>query len=321
MDISIVLPVYNEKENLPILYGKLNGILKKLNRSYEIIFVDDGSKDGSYEVLKELAAGDPQVKVVQFRRNFGQTPAMAAGIDYSEGEIIVLMDSDLQNDPEDIPRLLAKIDEGYDVVSGWRKNRKDKFFTRKIPSWIANMIIRKISGVKVKDLGCSLKAYRKDVLKHVNLYGEMHRFIPIYASWVGAKIADIEVQHHSRRFGQSKYGISRTFKVLVDMFVMKFMGHYSTKPMYFFGKIAFINFFLSFLTLLLYGYRVFKNKQFLTDSSLLLVFLFWGMGMLFIGFGLLAELMMRVYHESQNKPIYFVKNTLNLKNPQKFKKF
>jgi glycosyltransferase involved in cell wall biosynthesis len=312
MDLSVVLPVYNEEENLPILHDKLNSVLKTLDKTYEIIMVDDGSSDNSYEVLKSLAEKDPHLKVIRFRRNFGQTPATAAGIDFAGGEVIVLMDSDLQNDPADIPRMLEKLDEGYDVVSGWRKNRKDKFFSRKIPSWIANRIIRKISGVKVKDLGCSLKAYKQDVLKNVNLYGEMHRFLPIYASWVGAKIADIPVQHLPRQFGESKYGISRTFKVLVDMLAMKFMGYYSTKPLYFFGKIAFLNFFLAFMSVLLYGYRVWKNNQFLTDRSLMLVFLFWGLGMLFIGFGLLAELVVRVYHESQNKPIYYVRETLNL---------
>lgn len=312
MDLSIVLPVYNERENLPILHEKLKKVLSGLNRSYEVIMVDDGSKDGSVEVLEELAKKDPDLKVIQFRRNFGQTPAMSAGIDYSSGEIIVLMDSDLQNDPEDIPRLLEKIEEGYDVVSGWRKNRQDRFFSRKIPSWIANRLIKKISGVEVKDLGCSLKAYKKEVLKNVRLYGEMHRFIPIYASWVGAKIGNIEVKHHPRMFGKSKYGISRTFKVLVDLFAMKFMGSYSTKPMYFFGKLAFLNFFLSLVSLGVYLYRAISTKQFLKEGSLLLVFLFWGLGMLFIGFGLLAEVMVRVYHESQNKPIYFVRKIINL---------
>ncbi|HCL56081.1 MAG TPA: glycosyltransferase [Spirochaetia bacterium] len=312
MDLSIVLPVYNEKDNLRLLYGKLNAVLSKYPKEYEVIFVNDGSKDGSELVLNELAKEDPKIKVIHFRKNFGQTPAMAAGIDYSKGEIIVLMDSDLQNDPEDIPRLLQKIDEGYDVVSGWRKKRKDTLFMRKIPSWIANKLIRKISGVEIKDLGCSLKAYKRDILKNVKLYGEMHRFISIHASWVGAKIANIEVQHHPRQFGQSKYGISRTFKVLVDMFAMKFTRSYSTKPMYFFGKIAFLNFFIGLASFGLYLYRAFKSNQFLTDPALLLVFLFWALGMLFIGFGLLSEIMVRVYHESQDKPIYHVKETVNL---------
>lgn len=314
MDLSIVLPVFNERENLPILHEKLDSVLRNLNKSYEIIMVDDGSIDGSYEVLKEIAQKDENLKVIQFRRNFGQTPATMAGIDYAKGDIIVIMDSDLQNDPADIPKLLEKIEEGYDVVSGWRKNRKDKFFARKIPSWIANRLIRKISGVKVKDLGCSLKAYKKEVLKNVKLYGEMHRFLPIYASWVGAKIADIPVGHHPRQFGQSKYGISRTFKVLVDLFTMKLRGSYSTKPMYFFGKIAFYNFFAAFLAACLYGYRVYKNHQFLSDRSLLIIFLFGGFGALFIGFGLLGELMIRIYHESQDKPIYHVREMCNIES-------
>lgn len=313
MDLSVILPVYNEKENLPILYQQLKEVLETLHCSYEIIMVDDGSKDGSDEVLKDLALKDPNLKAIFFRRNFGQTPATAAGIDHSSGKIIVIMDSDLQNDPKDIPKLLEKVNQGYDLVSGWRKNRKDKFFSRKIPSWIANRIIKKVSGVEVKDLGCSLKAYKREVLKNVKLYGEMHRFLPIYASWIGAKIDNIEVAHHPRQFGKSKYGISRTFKVLIDLLTMKFMGGYATKPMHFFGKLTFLNFFLSLAFLGVYVYRVIATKQFLKEGSLLLVFLFWGLGMLFLGFGLVAEIMVRTYYESQNKPTYFIKDYINLK--------
>lgn len=313
MDLSVILPVYNEKENLPILYQQLKEVLETLHCSYEIIMVDDGSKDGSDEVLKDLALKDPTLKAIFFRRNFGQTPATAAGIDHSSGKIIVIMDSDLQNDPKDIPKLLEKVNQGYDLVSGWRKNRKDKFFSRKIPSWLANRIIKKVSGVEVKDLGCSLKAYKREVLKNVKLYGEMHRFLPIYASWIGAKIDNIEVVHHPRQFGKSKYGISRTFKVLIDLLTMKFMGGYATKPMHFFGKLTFLNFFLSLVSLGVYVYRVIATKQFLKEGSLLLVFLFWGLGMLFLGFGLVAEIMVRTYYESQNKPIYFIKDCINLK--------
>lgn len=317
MDLSVILPVYNEKKNLPILYTQLKEVLETLNCSYEIIMVDDGSKDGSDEILKDLALKDPALKAIFFRRNFGQTPATAAGIDHSLGKIIVIMDSDLQNDPKDIPKLLEKINQGYDLVSGWRKNRKDKFFSRKIPSWLANRIIKKVSGVEVKDLGCSLKAYKREVLKNVKLYGEMHRFLPIYASWIGAKIDNIEVAHHPRKFGKSKYGISRTFRVLIDLLTIKFMGGYATKPMHFFGKLTFLNFFLSLAFLGVYVYRVISTKQFLKEGSLLLVFLFWGLGMLFLGFGLVAEIMVRTYYESQNKPIYFIKKTLNLPNKEK----
>lgn len=311
MYVSVVLPVYNERENLPILHQKLHDVLSGLGKDYEIILVDDGSTDGSVEALKEIAARDKKVKVIEFRRNFGQTPATAAGIDHAKGDIIVLMDSDLQNDPSDIPRLLEKIEEGYDLVSGWRKARKDKLFTRKIPSWIANRIIKKISGVKIKDLGCSLKAYRRDVLKNIKLYGDMHRFIPIYASWVGAKITNIEVQHHPRQFGSSKYGMSRIFKVMVDMLSMKFMGYYATKPMHFFGKLAILNFVLAAFYAVVYVYRAVVTKQYLREASLLIMALFFGLGLLFLGFGLIAEVMVRVYHESQNKPIYFVRNTYN----------
>jgi len=310
MDISVVLPVYNEQENIPLIYQRLKSVLEKINKSYEIIFVNDGSKDNSYEELLKIST-DKTVKIINFRRNFGQTAAMAAGIDHAQGEIIILMDSDLQNDPEDIPNLITKIEEGYDVVSGWRKDRKDPFFSRKLPSMIANMLIKKISGVKVKDLGCSLKAYKKDVIKSIKLYGDMHRFIPIYASWVGAKITDIPVKHHPRQFGKSKYGISRTFKVIIDLFGMKFLGSYSTKPMHFFGKIAGIHFFFAILWGFIYLYRAIKSKRFLTDESLILVFLLWALTILFIGFGLLAEIMVRVYHEAQDKPIYIIKEKIN----------
>ena len=310
MDISIVLPVYNEQENIPLIYQRLKSVLEKINKSYEIIFVNDGSKDNSYEELLKIST-DKTVKIINFRRNFGQTASMAAGIDYAQGEIIILMDSDLQNDPEDIPNLITKIEEGYDVVSGWRKDRKDPFFSRKLPSMIANMLIKKISGVKVKDLGCSLKAYKKDVIKSIKLYGDMHRFIPIYASWVGAKITDIPVKHHPRQFGKSKYGISRTFKVIIDLFGMKFLGSYSTKPMHFFGKIAGIHLIFTILWGFIYLYRAIKSKRFLTDESLILVFLLWALTILFIGFGLLAEIMVRVYHEAQDKPIYIIKEKIN----------
>ncbi|HOJ49839.1 MAG TPA: glycosyltransferase family 2 protein [Spirochaetota bacterium] len=311
MDLSIVLPVYNEEKNISLLYEKLDKVLKGLNKSYEIIFVNDGSKDNSYDELVKIAENDKNVKIINLRKNFGQTAAMAAGIDYSIGEIIILMDSDLQNDPEDIPALIDKINEGYDVVSGWRKKRKDPLFSRKIPSFIANLLIKKISNVNVKDLGCSLKAYKKDVLKSIRLYGDMHRFIPIYASWVGAKITDLPVKHHPRQFGKSKYGISRTFKVIIDLFAMKFLGSYSTKPMHFFGKIAGLHFIFAILWSFIYLYRVIKSKKFLTDESLVLIFLFWALTVLFIGFGLLAEVMVRVYHESQNKPTYIIKDKIN----------
>ena len=233
--LSVLLPVYNEEESLDLQYKAVVKALAGLKKSYEIIFVNDGSTDGSGEILRRIAARDKRVKVVNFRRNFGQTAAMAAGIDFSRGEILVFMDSDLQNEPEDIMKLLDQIEEGYDVVSGWRKNRQDKLISRKIPSKIANRLISRVTGVPLHDLGCSLKAYRGEVLRQVNLYGEMHRFIPVHASWIGARITEVPVGHHARQYGQSKYGIKRTFKVLLDLVTVKFMGSYSTKPIYVFG--------------------------------------------------------------------------------------
>ena len=239
--LSIVLPVYNEEENITLQYEKIIETVDQLKKSYEIIFVDDGSRDRSFEILERIAKKNKRVKVVQFRRNFGQTAAMAAGIDHSVGEVIVFMDSDLQNEPADIAHLLEKIEEGYDVVSGWRYERKDRLFSRKIPSKIANKLISKVTGVPLHDLGCSLKAYRADVLRKINLYGEMHRFIPIHTSWVGAKIIEIPVGHHPRQYGKSKYGIIRTFKVMLDLMTVKFLGSFATKPIYLYGGIGFVS--------------------------------------------------------------------------------
>src|ERR671912_1585101 len=246
-EISLFLPVLNEEPNLRPLHLKIDESLAALGRTAEIIYVDDGSTDGSLEVLKELAARDPRVRVIALRRNYGQTAAMAAGIDAARGEVLIPMDADLQNDPVDIARLMAKLDEGFDVVSGWRKERQDKMVTRKIPSAIANWIISFIGGVPLHDYGCSLKAYRREFLKDVRLYGEMHRFIPIYASWVGARVAEIPVRHHARTMGQSKYGLSRTLKVVFDLVTIKFMASYQTKPIYVFGSFGMIAFAVSFI--------------------------------------------------------------------------
>src|SRR6266536_1628229 len=234
-ELSVFLPGYNEEPNLTPLHAKLDEALKALGRTAEIIYVDDGSTDGSLKVLRELAQLDNRVRVVALRRNYGQTAAMAAGIDAACGEVLIPMDADMQNDPADITRLLEKLDEGYDVVSGWRKNRQDKLITRKIPSQVANRIISWIGGVPLHDYGCSLKAYRRDSLEDVRLYGEMHRFIPIYASWAGARVAEIPVEHHARNMGKSKYGLSRTLKVVFDLMTIKFMASYQTKPIYVFG--------------------------------------------------------------------------------------
>ena len=262
--LSILLPLYNEEENIRLQYEEITAAVDSLKVEYEILFVDDGSTDRSFEILSSIAAHDERVKLIQFRRNFGQTAAMAAGIDHSRGEILVFMDSDLQNDPRDIGRLLEKIEEGYDVVSGWRKKRKDNLFIRTIPSRIANRLIARVSGVRLHDLGCSLKAYRGEVLRQVKLYGEMHRFIPIHASWVGASITEIPVNHNPRRFGKSKYGIIRTFKVILDLFTVKFMGSYATKPIYIFGGAGIVLFAGSILS----GSAVILMKLFLRHSMI-----------------------------------------------------
>src|SRR5204863_5155298 len=246
-DLSIFLPVFNEEPNLLPLHAKLDEALKTLGRSAEIIYVDDGSTDGSLKILRQIAQLDPRVRVVALRRNYGQTAAMAAGIDAARGRVLIPMDADLQNDPADIARLLEKLDEGYDVVSGWRKNRQDKLISRKIPSQIANRVISWIGGVPLHDYGCSLKAYRRDVIQDVKLYGEMHRFIPIYAAWAGARVTEIPVDHHARTMGKSKYGISRTVKVIFDLMTIKFMASYGTKPIYVFGTFGMLAFFASIL--------------------------------------------------------------------------
>ncbi|MCL1833131.1 MAG: glycosyltransferase family 2 protein [Leptospirales bacterium] len=311
--LSVMLPVYNEEKSIEPQYKAVLNAVKKLNKTYEIIFVDDGSTDQSPELLKSIAKRDKNVKVVLFRKNFGQTAAMAAGIDFSTGEVIVFMDSDLQNEPEDIAKLLEKIDEGYDVVSGWRNKRQDKWLSRKLPSKIANYIISKVTGVPLHDLGCSLKAYRGDILRQVNLYGEMHRFIPIHASWVGAKITEIPVGHHARQFGKSKYGIIRTFKVILDLITVKFMGSYSTKPIYVFGGTGLISFLLSF------GFgaaaivmKILEIQNITRNPFFMIAIMFFIIGVLFIQMGILAEIMIRIYHEAKQMPPYKVKETINI---------
>jgi glycosyltransferase involved in cell wall biosynthesis len=313
MSVSVVLPVYNEEENINLQYQNITKNLDPLKINYEIIFVDDGSTDKSFELIRELASNDGRVRAVRFRRNFGQTAAMSAGINHSSGEIIVFMDSDLQNDAEDIKRLLDKIHEGYDVVSGWRVDRKDKLISRKIPSKIANWLIAKVSGVPLHDLGCSLKAYRGDVIRQVKLYGEMHRFIPVHASWVGARITEIPVSHHERIYGESKYGIIRTFKVMLDLITVKFMGSYSTKPIYIFGGIGFILFALSLVSFgAVLAMKIFMNHSMIRNPLLLLTIMLILLSVMLILLGILAEILIRIYHESQDKTPYSVKEKLNL---------
>jgi glycosyltransferase involved in cell wall biosynthesis len=312
IEISVVLPVYNEEKSLHLLHAELKSALDALGRSYEIIYVDDGSRDASAERLAELAARDPSVVVIQLRRNYGQTAAISAGIDYSQGELIVLLDADLQNDPADIGRLLAKLDEGYDVVSGWRKHRQDTFISRRLPSILANRLISKVTGVHLHDYGCTLKAYRREVLGPVRLYGEMHRFIPVYAHWGGARITELPVNHRARRFGYSKYGIMRTARVVIDLMTVKFMGSYATKPHYAFGYVGMLLGVASVLAEVLAVVqrltppyvRMHNNPLMLFGAVLFVVAVQVAM------MGLLAELIMRTYYESQGKSTYAVRLTV-----------
>ena len=310
-EVSVFLPVYNEEPNLLPLHERLDQALSVLGRSAEIVYVDDGSTDGSLRVLRELAEADERVRVVALRRNYGQTAAMAAGIDAARGKVLIPMDADLQNDPADIIRLLSKLDEGYDVVSGWRKNRKDKLVTRKIPSMIANKLISWIGGVPLHDYGCSLKAYRRESLTDVRLYGEMHRFIPIYASWAGARVSEIPVEHHPRTMGKSKYGLSRTLKVIFDLMTIKFMASYQTKPIYVFGSFGMLAFGVSlFAGLYAVFLKIIHKADFVQTPLPILAIVMFAVGVQFLLMGLLAEMLVRTYHESQAKAIYAVREKI-----------
>ncbi len=310
-EISVFLPVYNEEPNLRPLHAKLDEALKSLRRSAEIVYVDDGSTDGSLKILREISEFDPRVRVVALRRNYGQTAAMAAGIDAAKGNVLIPMDADLQNDPADIVRLLEKLDEGYNVVSGWRKNRKDKMVTRKLPSMMANRLISWIGGVPLHDYGCSLKAYRRESLQDVRLYGEMHRFIPIYAAWAGARVTEIPVEHHARTMGKSKYGLSRTFKVIFDLMTIKFMASYQTKPIYVFGSFGMLAFAISFLGGLYAVFlKIIHKADFVQTPLPILSIVMFAVGVQFLLMGLLAEMLVRTYHESQAKSIYAVRERL-----------
>ena len=314
--ISVIIPIYNEKDNIPLLYQKLSQELPTLGR-FEVVIVDDGSKDGSDQLLIDLAKKDIRFKAIILRRNFGQTAAMMAGIDFASGEIIVPMDGDLQNDPADIRRLIEKLDEGFDVVSGWRKDRQDAAFKRNLPSRIANRLISWISGVHLHDYGCSLKAYHRDVIKGVKLYGEMHRFIPIYASWLGAKVTEIPVTHHARVHGKSKYGLERVAKVILDLLVVKFLAKYATKPIYVFGGFGFFSIGVSALAMLYALYlKLFEGVSFILTPLPLVTVMAFITGIMSILMGLLAELVMRTYYESQNKSVYLVKHTVNIESSQ-----
>jgi glycosyltransferase involved in cell wall biosynthesis len=317
-ELSLFLPVLNEEDNLRPMHAKIAASLDALGKTAEVIYIDDGSTDKSLSVLREIAASDKRVRVITLRRNYGQTAAMSAGIDAAKGDILIPMDADLQNDPADIKRLLDKLNEGFDVVSGWRKNRQDKLISRKIPSQIANRIISWIGGVPLHDYGCSLKAYRRDVIQDVRLYGEMHRFIPIYASWAGARVTEIPVEHHARTMGKSKYGISRTIKVVFDLMTIKFMASYQTKPIYVFGTFGMIAFIVSILS---GAYAIFMKfakvlgiesfqADFVETPLPILCIVMFAISLQFFLMGLLAEMLVRTYHESQDKAIYAVREKI-----------
>lgn len=311
INLSVIIPVYNEDGNVEPLYDMLKPVLEQLDRPYEIIFIDDGSKDGTYESLRKLNESDSMCKVIRFRRNFGQTAALAAGFAHARGQFIVTLDGDLQNDPRDIPMILEKMEEGYDVVSGWRARRKDKFLTRRVPSVCANWLISKITGVYLHDYGCTLKAYRREVAQNIGLYGEMHRFIPAMASWMGVDVAEVQVNHHPRQRGVSKYGLSRTLRVVLDLITVKFLLSYATKPLQVFGTVGFLS---SVCGLILAGYlsidKLVYGHGLSNRPILFLAILMILVGIQFISIGLLGEMMVRIYHEGRDKPTYVVREIL-----------
>jgi glycosyltransferase involved in cell wall biosynthesis len=311
--ISVVIPAYNEEENINYLYDELSGVLAALQQPYEIIFVDDGSSDNTLAVLRSIQQKDAEVGVIRFRRNFGQTAAISAGFDFASGDVIVTMDGDLQNDPHDIPRFIEKIEEGYDVVTGWRYDRKDAFINRRLPSIIANKIISWTTGVALHDYGCTLKAFRREVIKNIRLYGEMHRFIPAIASGMGISFTEIKVNHRPRQYGTSKYGISRTLRVVLDLITVKFLLSYATRPIQIFGLLGFISGSVGFLlALIMTIQRQFFGMPLSDRPLLLLAILLIFIGIQFISIGLIAELQARTYHETQQKPVYYIKEIYGL---------
>ncbi|MDB6151608.1 MAG: glycosyltransferase [Chthoniobacteraceae bacterium] len=311
--ISVTVPICNEAGNIPALYERVRATMEKLGRPWELILINDGSTDGSDVLLDAIADKDSAVKVIHFRRNFGQTAAMMAGFDFAKGDIIVPMDGDLQNDPADIPLMLAKLEEGYDVCSGWRKDRKDDAIKRNLPSILANQLISLVSGVRLHDFGCSLKAYRREVIEGVRLYGEMHRFLPIYVSWHGAKITEVAVSHAARTSGSSKYGLERVLKVLADLIVVKFLDRFQQKPMYIFGAVGLSSFGISFCSGIFALYRkLIEGESFIKNPLLLLGVLTGMTGLMCILMGLLAEMIMRTFYESQGKNVYLVREMRNM---------
>lgn len=310
--ISIIVPLYNERQCVGELADSVATVMEKEGINYELIMVDDGSTDGTIDELRKVQKSRPKMKIIELRRNFGQTAAMAAGFDHTQGEVVVPLDGDLQNDPADIPRLIAKLDEGYDVVSGWRRQRQDKLLSRKIPSWLANGLIGKITKVPLHDYGCTLKAYRKEVVEHLHLYGEMHRFIPAIASWAGARVTEMPVNHRPRTRGKTKYGLGRTFKVLLDLITVKFLGEFSTKPLHIFGGFGLAMLLLAFISGLMVLYQKFiaapPNQINMNRNPLLIITaVLVIMSMQFLLMGLLGEMMCRTYHESQGKTTYVIR--------------
>jgi glycosyltransferase involved in cell wall biosynthesis len=308
VDLSVVIPFFNEEQNIPLFFDELCQVLEDTGQTWEVLAIDDGSIDATFSLLKEEAVQRERIKVLRLRKNFGQTAALSAGFDLAEGEIIITMDGDLQNDPRDIPALLDKIKEGYDIVSGWREKRRDPFLSRRLPSMTANKMISWVTGVRLHDYGCTLKAFKKEVAKNIRLYGELHRFIPAVASWMGVTIAEIPVNHRSRKFGRSKYGISRTIRVLLDLITVKFLLTYSTRPIHVFGLWGILSGAVGFaLAVLLTIQRLFFAIPLANRPILLLAVLLIFIGIQFISMGLLGELQVRTYHESQGKPIYYIK--------------
>jgi dolichol-phosphate mannosyltransferase len=310
-DVSVVLPIYNESKNIPILFEKLSQVLKDMD--YEIVAVNDGSKDDSWNVLRKMASQNSRIRLINFENNFGQTAALTAGIKNVTGDIIVLIDSDLENDPADIPKLLEKLKEGFDVVSGWRQKRwKGQWLQRKLPSLLANKIISKISGVFLHDYGCTLKAYRRSVIKNISLYGEMHRFIPVYASWHGGRVTEMPVNYQARIHGKSNYGITRIYKVLLDLILIRFLQRYQNRPLHFFGGAGFMCFIICIgaFILALY-YKLTGQKDFVETPLPLFSGMFFVVGVLMILLGIVAEIQMRTYYESQNREAYFIKEKIN----------
>lgn len=311
MNLSVIVPVFNEEKNIVTVYEELVHVLEGTDQEFEIIFIDDGSTDQSFKILSKLHKDDPRVIIISFRRNFGQTAALSAGFDHARGDIVVTLDADLQNDPMDIPKMLDKLNEGYDIVNGWRVNRKDPFLSRRLPSIIANKIISIITRVKLHDYGCTLKCFRKEVTQNIKLYGEMHRFIPAIASGMGSSVAEVRVNHRARRFGKSKYGISRTIRVILDLITVKFLLSYATRPIQVFGLLGFVCGIVGFgMALYLTIQRQFYGISLANRPALLLAVLLIFMGLQFVTLGLLAELQSRTYHEAQNKPIYIIRKIL-----------